>query len=171
MSKSHRSYVDYSSAKVLSSLCKSSNQTSEEIAKDINLGPSTVRAKTRELISSGFLKTVAVIDPSKFANVTIALVGIVLKFRKLSKSLRDISSIDEVCWAFSVTGEYDIIAQVISLEGVKGLREFIDNSLTKVGNIDTSHTWVVFNTGTSYVSLPKGIIDKLSSKKLFLELL
>jgi Lrp/AsnC family transcriptional regulator for asnA, asnC and gidA len=96
-------------------------------------------------------------------------VGIQLETYQLETKLEEISALDQVVWACVVTGQYDIIVEVISVDGMVGLHNFLSEKLYKVGGIKSSETFVVMKSKRKWILLPRGIREKLESINLTID--
>jgi Lrp/AsnC family transcriptional regulator for asnA, asnC and gidA len=67
------------------------------------------------------------------------------------------AALDEVSWAAVVTGRYDIIAEVVSTEGMNGLYDFLNASLQKLGGIQSSEVFVVMKASHKWMLLPRAM--------------
>ena len=62
-----------------------------------------------------------------------------------------------------VTGQYDIIVEVISADGMVGLHRFLTEQLYKIGGIKSSESFVVMKSTRKWLLLPQGIQRAIES--------
>lgn len=102
-----------------------------------------------------FLKIAGIVNAFKIKNFTAALVGITLERYQLDKKLDKISNLDQVTWAAVVTGRYDIIIEVVSMDGMQGVYKFLTQDLQKIGGIKSSESFLIMKAKKKWISLPK----------------
>ena len=56
-----------------------------------------------------------------------------------------------------VTGRYDIIAEVICVEGKDELYRFTTETILKMGNVVRSETFIVMKSRHNWIRLPDGV--------------
>ena len=76
----------------------------------------------------------------------VALVGLTVDKHRLDEKVEQIAALPEVTWAAVVTGRYDILAEVVSEDGMSGLYGFLNVSLREVGGINASEMFVVMKS-------------------------
>ncbi|MBW1710781.1 MAG: Lrp/AsnC family transcriptional regulator [Deltaproteobacteria bacterium] len=131
-----------------------------EIANRLDVTNPTVRTRMRALISSGVLKIAGLVDLFKIENLTIALVAMnIEKHQQLDQKLQQISDLNLVHWAAIVTGRYDILAEVISSNGMTGLYRFLTVEIPKVGGILSSESFMIMKAKRKWVLLPERLRD------------
>lgn len=134
-----------------------------QIGENIGITTPTVRTRLKSLINAGALKVAGLVDAFRVRGLTTALVGIRLDTYQLEEKLEEIAKLDQVHWACVVTGQYDIIVEVISADGMVGLHQFLSEQLYKVGGIKSSESFVVMKSTRKWLLLPQGIQRKLES--------
>ena len=117
----------------------------------------TARSRLRNLVDHGVISIAGLIDPFRVRGLTVALVGLTLDKYKLEEKLEQIADLDAVSWAAVVTGRYDIVAEVVTTEGMAGLYDFLSVSLQNVGGIRASEMFVVMKASNKWVLPPRGI--------------
>jgi len=137
-----------------------------KLGEHLNITSPTVRSRLKALTETAVLKIAGLVDAFKTRGLTTAFVGIRLDTYKLDTKLEEIAALDQVVWACVVTGQYDILVEVISVDGMVGLHNFLSEKLYKVGGIKSSETFVVMKSKHKWILLPRGIRDKLESTNL-----
>jgi Lrp/AsnC family transcriptional regulator for asnA, asnC and gidA len=128
-----------------------------ESAGRLGVSTPTVRSRLRQLVDAGVLRVVGLLDPFETRGLTVALVGLTLGNYRLDEKVGQIADLDEVVWAAVVTGRYDIIAEVVTAEGMSGLYAFLSSSLQNVGGIQSSEMFVVMKARHKWTVLPNGL--------------
>ncbi len=123
----------------------------------------TVRSRLKALIEAGMVRVAALVDAALARDLTVAMVGICLDTYQLEDMLEKVAALDQVNWAAVVTGKYDIMAEVISTDGMSGLHRFLCEKLYKLGGIKSSETFVVMTSRRKWLLLPSGVRRQLST--------
>ncbi len=129
-----------------------------EMAKKLNVTSPTIRSRIKALEKNGMFKVSGLIDPSRHQEMITALVAMSVRSEgKLDQILDKISHLPNVAWAGVVTGRYDIIAEVICVEGKDELYRFTTDIILKMGNVTRSETFILMNSRNNWLQLPKGV--------------
>ena len=129
-----------------------------EMAKKLNVTAPTVRNRIKGLEKDGIFKVSGLIDPSRHQEMITALVAMSVQSEgKLDQILDKISHLPNVSWAGVVTGRYDIIAEVICVEGKDELYRFTTDTILKMGNVIRSETFIIMKSRNNWLQLPKGV--------------
>lgn len=130
------------------------------MAKLLNVTAPTVRNRIKGLEQNGLFKVSGLIDPSRHGEMITAIVAMsVRSYGKLDQILEKITDLPNVAWAGVVTGRYDIIAEVLCVEGKDELYRFTTDTILKIGNVIRSETFILMNSRNNWLPLPKGIAD------------
>ena len=148
--------VDSLDKKLIDVLTENGRMPVGEIGQRLGITSPTVRSRMKSLIESGILKIGAAVDASNAAGITIALIGISLDTYQLDEKLDQISKLDMVNWAAVVTGRFDILIELVSMEGMLGLYRFLSEELHRVGGVRSSETFVVMKANRKWIHLPVG---------------
>ena len=128
------------------------------MAKRLNVTAPTIRKRIKDLEKNGIFKVSGLIDPSRHQEMITALVAMSVRSEgKLDQVLDKISHLQNVAWAGVVTGRYDIIAEVICVEGKDELYRFTTETILKMGNVVRSETFIVMKSRHNWIRLPDGV--------------
>jgi len=131
-----------------------------EMAKKLDVTAPTVRKRIKLLEKKGIFNISGLIDPSRHHEMITALVAMSVRSEgKLEQVLDKIASLPNVAWAGVVTGRYDILAEVICVEGKDELYRFTTETILKMGNIVRSETFIIMRSKNNWLRLPKGVKD------------
>jgi len=129
-----------------------------EMARKLNVTAPTVRNRIKGLEKNGLAKVSGLIDPSRHPEMITALVAMSVRSDgKLDQILEKISHLPNVAWAGVVTGRYDIIAEVICVEGKEELYRFTTDTILKMGNVIRSETFIIMKSRNNWLPVPKGV--------------
>ena len=129
-----------------------------EMAKKLKVTAPTVRNRIKGLEKNGIFKVSGLIDPNKDQKMITALVAMSIRSEgKLDQILDKISNLPNVAWAGVVTGRYDIIAEVICVEGKNELYRFTTETILKMGNVIASETFIFMKSRNNWLRLPESV--------------
>jgi Lrp/AsnC family transcriptional regulator for asnA, asnC and gidA len=130
------------------------------MAKKLNVTAPTVRNRIKGLENDGIFKVSGLIDPSRHRQMITALVAISVRSEgKLDQILDKIAHLPNVAWAGVVTGRYDIIAEVICVEGKDELYRFTTETILKIGNVTRSETFIIMKSSNNWLQIPSGVAE------------
>jgi Lrp/AsnC family transcriptional regulator for asnA, asnC and gidA len=144
--------------KIIRLLTENGRMPIGEMAKRLKVTAPTVRSRIKNLEKTGLLKVSGAIDPNQHPQMITALVAMsVQSHGKMDQILEKISRLPNVVWAGVITGRYDIIAEVVCVEGKDELYRFTTNTILKIGNVVRSETFIIMNSRDNWLCLPKGV--------------
>ena len=123
------------------------------IAQDLNITINTVRARVSKLVNEGLLDIVGLVDTESFEGHRVAIIAVKIANMNLIKKGEELSKLKGVISASIVTGRYDIIITVLLKEQF-GLLEFLTGELSKVKDIQSTETFVVYKSFNLKVPYP-----------------
>lgn len=131
-----------------------------EMAKSLNVTAPTIRKRIKALEKKGIFKVSGLIDPSCHQEMITALVAMSVRSEgKLEQILNKIASLPNVSWAGVVTGRYDIVAEVICVEGKDELYRFTTETILKIGNVVRSETFILMRSKNNWLRLPDSVAE------------
>jgi Lrp/AsnC family transcriptional regulator, regulator for asnA, asnC and gidA len=130
-----------------------------EIAARTGVSVPTVRSRLRRLTAEGVVKVAGLLNAADTRGTTTALVGLTLDKFNLEEMVERLAALDEVNWAAVVTGRYDIVAEVVTAEGMSGLYDFLNISLQRLGGVQSSEMFVVMKAADKWMPLPRAMRD------------
>ena len=95
--------------KIVRMLLQNARQSSEEIAKQLEVTSATVRRRVNRLIDDQALRIVALIDPEKFGFPIVAIIAFKVDRDKLDQTIQNLTQCPEIPWVTSTTGRYDVL--------------------------------------------------------------
>ena len=129
-----------------------------DMAARLNVTAPTIRSRIKNLEESGLLKVSGIIDPNQHPQMITALVAMSIRSHgKMDQILEKIARLPNVVWAGVTTGRYDIIAEVVCVEGKDELYRFTTNTILKIGNVVRSETFIIMKSRHNWLCLPKGV--------------
>ena len=129
-----------------------------EMSKRLNVTAPTIRNRIKDLEKSGLFKVSGLIDPNQHPQMITALVAMSIQSHgKMDQILEEIAGLPNVVWAGVSTGRYDIIAEVVCVEGKDELYRFTTKTILKIGNVVRSETFILMKSRHNWLCLPKGV--------------
>ncbi len=116
-------------------------QSSEVLAKQLNVSAATVRRRIRRLIKDGTLRIVAVVDPNKVGLPLAALLALDVPHEQLDMVTDALAKHPDVKWVSTTTGRFNIMAMVRS-SSTDDLATFMQKELPKLEGVRNSETLI-----------------------------
>jgi Lrp/AsnC family transcriptional regulator for asnA, asnC and gidA len=110
------------------------HQTSDVIAKKINVSSATVRRRLKRLLDSGELLIEAYRDPFKTGFPILTMIGLNIERKLYDEVILSISKLPEITWVYTTTGRYDAMAFVVA-PSTDSLYLFLKDVLNKITGI------------------------------------
>lgn len=120
-------------------LCGDALQSSEVIAKKLDVSPATVRRRVRKLVKHKMLRIVGVVDPIKVGLPLAALMAFDVPHDKLETVADQLAGVPEVKWLSTTTGRFNIMAMVRT-SSTDELASFMSRELPKLQGIRNCET-------------------------------
>jgi Lrp/AsnC family transcriptional regulator for asnA, asnC and gidA len=129
-----------------------------EMSKSLNVTTPTIRNRIKDLEKSGIFKVSGLIDPDQHPQMITALVAMSIRSHgKMDQILEKIAGLPNVVWAGVSTGRYDIIAEVVCVEGKDELYRFTTNTILRIGNVVRSETFIMMKSRNNWIRLPESV--------------
>ncbi len=116
-------------------------QSSEVLAKQLNVSAATVRRRIRRLIKDGTLRIVAVVDPNKVGLPLAALLALDVPHEQLDMVTDALAKHPDVKWVSTTTGRFNIMAMVRS-SSTDDLATFMQKELPRLEGVKNSETLI-----------------------------
>ena len=146
MSKSKDRVLDRTDYKILRCLQDNGRMTNADLARAINLSPTPCLERVRRLEADGYiLDYVAVLNPNKLGAGVIVFIQVQLDrtspgvFERFKKQA---NLCPEIVECHMVAGGFDYLLKVRTSSMVE-YREFLDQTLAQMSDIQQTHTYVV----------------------------
>jgi Lrp/AsnC family transcriptional regulator for asnA, asnC and gidA len=125
-----------------------------DIAKSLDISEGTVRNRVSRLIQERVLQIVGMVDPYRLGYDAPAVISISVQPPLLNQVAKTISNFSEVSYLIMVSGEYDLLLEVLCKDR-DHLASFLNEKLLKVPGIINTQTSMVLRTyKMSYGALP-----------------
>jgi DNA-binding Lrp family transcriptional regulator len=116
-------------------------QTSDTLAKQLNVSSPTVRRRLKRLIDAKELRIEAFRDFNKSGMPVIALIGLNIEPKRYNEVMTTICKLPEVAWVSTTAGRYEVIA-FIRASSSEDLYLFLKNVLNEIDGIRDRETFL-----------------------------
>lgn len=130
---------------ILSFLQRDGRTPYTEIAAAIGVSEATVRQRVGRLLAEGKLQIVGLIDPNRLGFDAPALIGVSIEGAEIEAAAAAIAAFPEVSYLVMVSGEYDLIVEVLCRDR-EHLAEFLNQRLRRTPGVSHSRSFVILRT-------------------------
>ena len=133
--------MDKVDEQIVSILEQNARQTSNTVAKQMNVSPATVRRRLKRLLDTKELNLVALRDLAKAGFPIAALIGLNIEHETHEEVVAKILKLPGVCWVSTTTGRFDsfVFVRATSNEHLYG---FLKDVLLNIKGIKDSETFI-----------------------------
>ena len=124
-----------------------------KIAQTLGLAEGTVRTRVKRLRKDGQLDISALVDPEALPDHSVVMIGICVKDMDLVKKGKEFSKLRGVISVVVVTGRFDLILTVMLTKDF-GILEFYTEEASRIQNVQSVETFVVYKSFNMKVALP-----------------
>lgn len=150
--------LDQTDKNLIALLGRDGRETISSLAENLGLTAPTVRSRLKSLIKTGVLRLAGLVNAQKSPELTVAIIAIDIDSHgRLDEQLQKISELEQVHWAAVVTGQFDVILEVVVSGGMDDIYKFTTEVLPQVGRVTHSETFVVMKARNKWLHLPQGI--------------
>ena len=146
MTENSDKYVDDLDFAILAHLQEDGRKSFTDIAKDLDIAVGTVRNRVTKLLDDNTLKIIGRVNPHRVGFNAPATINVSLQPQYIEEAIEEIAKFPEVSYLALVTGEYDLVVDVMCENG-SHLTEFLINRLSKVKGISKMQTSIVLRIG------------------------
>ena len=133
--------LDEIDTKIVEAMRQDGRVAFAQIAEQLNVSPGMIRQRYNRLAASGYLKVVAITNPSRLGLKTMALIGIRTDGDKMLQVADQIAALEEVVYIVVVSGRYDILAEVFCRDHADLLR-FLTEKLAKIKGVRETESFI-----------------------------
>ena len=129
--------------RIVQILGQDARQSSETLAKQLNLSAATVRRRLRRLFRSKLLRIVGVVDPADFGFPLCVVFALDVAHDRLESAVEALANRPEIRWVSITTGRFDVIA-IARFRSTENLSEFVTKALSQMEGVRDSETLICF---------------------------
>ncbi len=141
--------IDLLDRELITLLEQDANQTSEKLADQLFVSPSTVRRRIQQLLKGGVIRIVAIPEPKQVGFPLIAVIAFQVSHEKGSSFIKTLSSREDVKFLGATTGRFDVIA-LMWFASTEQLFEFMQKDIGKIEGIKATETFLCLHVEKSY---------------------
>lgn len=138
-------YLDDLDREIVLLLQENGRISNAAIARTLRVTETTVRKRIERLISEGFIRITAVIDPRKTPYQVTAVIWMRLERKRSLEVARRIAEFPNVLYVGHTTGPYDLLVEAV-FESDDALFAFLTSKLTSSLGVLQSETYHVVHT-------------------------
>ncbi len=116
-----------------------------EIAAAVGVSEGTVRQRVGRMLADGRLQIVGLIDPNRAGYDAPALIGVSVEGAEVESAAAAIAAYPEVSYLVMVSGEYDLIVEVVCRDR-EHLAEFLNQRLRRTPGVSRTRSFVILRT-------------------------
>lgn len=145
--------LDALDEKIINVLKDNARQSSEKLAKKLNVSPTTVRRRLKRLTRSGAVRMVALVDPSKAGISLLTIIAFDIAHDSLDAAIQLLNEQPEVKWISTTTGRFDILVEA-AFHSTSELSDFLQKKLSGLKGLKDTETFVCLEVKKGrYISL------------------
>lgn len=145
--------LDALDEKLINVLKDNARQSSEKLAKKLNVSPTTVRRRLKRLLRTGAVRMVALIEPEKAGISLLTMIAFDVAQGGMESAISFLSEQSEIKWISTTTGRFDIMAEA-AFHSTADLSEFLQKKLAGIKGLKDTETFVCLEVKKGkYISL------------------
>ena len=130
---------------ILASLQTDGRRPFTDIAQALGVSEGTVRNRVSKLLDKQVLHIVGLVDPGSLGFNAPAVVGVSVAEGDIEQIAMEIASYPEVSYLIMVSGEFDLIVEVLC-KNREHLANFLNYKLRKVDGVERTQTFMTLRT-------------------------
>ena len=150
--------IDVIDQKIIQELQKDGRTNFIELAAKLGVAAGTVKNRVAKMIKDDILKIVAIPNVNALGYGFVSFVGFHINLKELRDVTKKLSESQHVCYLVWVTGNYDLMAIVITHSAAE-LASIVENYFTKIPGVLGMETFV-------NLDIPKGAWGLLDTAQL-----
>jgi len=145
--------LDALDEKLIGVLKENARQSSEKLAKKLNVSPTTVRRRLKKLIRTQAVRMVALVEPSKAGISLLTIIAFDIAHDSLDQAIQLLMDQTEVKWISTTTGRFDIMVEA-AFHSTQELSDFLQKKLVGLKGLKDTETFVCLEVKKGkYISL------------------
>ena len=133
--------LDALDEKLINVLKENARQSSEKLAKKLNVSPTTVRRRLKKLMRTGAVRMAALVEPSKAGISLLTIIAFDIAHDSLESAVQVLSEQSEVKWISTTTGRFDIMVEA-AFPSTADLSDFLQNKLSGLKGLKDTETFL-----------------------------
>jgi len=113
-----------------------------QIAEYLNISEGAVRRRVKNLMDSGMMQVVAIVEPHSLGLDEGVLIGINVRANMTEEVADSVAKLPEVSYLFQAAGEFDLFAEVFCKDR-NHFVSFLNTKLQKVPGIERTQSFLI----------------------------
>lgn len=136
--------IDALDEKLIQLLQKNGRQSSESLARQLGVSPSTVLRRIDQLTEKKVMRIVGVVDPDKVGLLLAAMIGLDVEPGKLTLVVNSLVRRHSVKFVSPATGRFDVLLFTLFRSNDE-LSDFVEKELATIDGVKDSETFICLN--------------------------
>jgi len=133
--------LDSLDRQLLEKLGENALQSSDSLARQLNVSPSTIRRRMHRLNQSRVFKVAALVHPAEVGYQLVAVIAFDVAHDTIDTVTQSLAKRPEVKWVAITTGRYDVLA-LACFRSTDELSEFLQKGLAGIDGIRDTETYI-----------------------------
>ncbi len=133
--------LDSLDRRLLERLGENALQSSDRLAKQLNVSPSTIRRRMHRLNQSGVFRVSALMNPAEVGYPLVAVIAFDVAHDTIDAVTQSLAKRPEVKWIAITTGRYDVLV-LACFRSNDELSEFLQKGLAGLDGIRDTETYI-----------------------------
>jgi Lrp/AsnC family transcriptional regulator for asnA, asnC and gidA len=142
MANNNGVYIDDIDFAILAYLQEDGRKSFTDIAKELGIAVGTVRNRVNKMVQDKTVRIFGRVNPHHVGFSAPATINISIEPQYMEKAIEEISQFREVSYLSVLTGEYDVMVDVMCRD-VSHLTDFLLQRLAKVKGVKDFHTALI----------------------------
>lgn len=130
---------------IITQLQRDGRRPFTDIARELGVAEGTVRNRVGKLLQRGALQIIGVINPHQLGYDAPAVIGVTIQPPHLESAAAVIAEMPEVSYLIMVSGEYDLMVEVLCRDR-EHLAGFLRDRLQQVNGVQRTQTFFILHT-------------------------
>ncbi|MCA9964530.1 MAG: Lrp/AsnC family transcriptional regulator [Anaerolineales bacterium] len=130
---------------ILAHLQKDGRKPFTKIAKDLNITEGTVRNRVARLLETQAVQIIGLVNPHQAGYEAPAMIGVSIHPPLLGQAADQIVKLPEVSYLIMVSGEFDLLVEVLCRDRAH-LASFIRDTLLQIPGVQRTQTSFILHT-------------------------
>ena len=113
-----------------------------DIAAELGISEGTVRRRVKQLIDSGMLQIVGIVEPQFLGWNAAAMIGVTVQSGQINTVAHQIAQFPEVSYLFMASGGFDLFVEVYC-QDMDHFVSFLNHKLQQVPGIQRTETFMI----------------------------
>lgn len=134
--------LDKTDLEIIEHLREDGRMSYTQIARELGITEGTVRNRVSRLKDENVIQIIGMVDPHRMGYEAPATIGVIIQPPFLEEAAKIIASMPEVSYLILVSGEYDLLVEVMCRDR-EHLATFLRDKLQKVVGIQRTQTSMI----------------------------